>query len=488
MRQSLQQKLNQKLAPAQIQLMQLIQIPGIDIEDRIMEEIASNPALEIFDPKVEEPQEIETSVYDEVLPEHETYDEIQASASEGEATNHNTYDYYEGQSQDTIVDPFATKRNQESFYDMLLQQLDMQDLNDFQKHIATYIIGNIDEDGYLRRTALEMSDDLAFKENIIVSDTEIQDLIHLIQGFEPIGVAAYDLQECLILQLQNKENRSVLEEKALAILKEDFQSFSRKHFDKLATAHDLSEVDLKSVLEIITHLSPKPGWQFDNNTSLEQSGNSVYPDFVLTIDQGKIQVLLNDKHTPQLRLAPDFEMMLEQLEDLPKRNKEEQSAVQFMKKNIDAAKIFIDAIQQRKTTLLMTMNAIAQKQKVFLISGNTEDLKPMILKDIAEIVGMDISTISRVSNSKFVQTPHGIFPLKYFFTTAYVKEDGNTVSKNSVTNILQEIVNTEDKRNPFSDQQLEALMKEKGFPIARRTVSKYRDQLNIPAAQYRKEL
>lgn len=208
----------------------------------------------------------------------------------------------------------------------------------------------------------------------------------------------------------------------------------------------------------------------------------------MTIDQGKIQVLLNDKHTPQLRLAPDFEMMLEQLEDLPKRNKEEQSAVQFMKKNIDAAKIFIDAIQQRKTTLLMTMNAIAQKQKVFLISGNTEDLKPMILKDIAEIVGMDISTISRVSNSKFVQTPHGIFPLKYFFTTAYVKEDGNTVSKNSVTNILQEIVNTEDKRNPFSDQQLEALMKEKGFPIARRTVSKYRDQLNIPAAQYRKEL
>lgn len=493
--QSLQQKLSQKLSPRQIQLMKLIQISSTEMEQRIKEEIESNPALEI----IEHDDDAEEESLEDTISKHnereekdtEIFEDSDVDLNLNSDSGENPFEYYydSGGNKDEIQeDRNAFYRSQESFYDILLRQVEMLDLDDTQKRVAKHIIGSVDDDGYLRRTAFEISDDLAFRENLNVSEHEIKSLISIIQTFEPAGVAAYDLQECLILQLRHKEGDPELIRLATLVLQKAFNEFSKKNYPKIADRFKLSDEELKEVIGLILSLSPKPGNAFGGGGVHDQAGQYIHPDFFITINNDKIHISLNDRSIPNLRVTPDFEHMLMNLSDVRKKKPDEKEAESFIRKNIDSAKWFIEAIQQRKETLLTTMKAIVDEQQKFFLSGNPIDLKPMILKDIAEVVNLDISTISRVSRSKYVQTPFGTYPLKFFFTDSYTNEDGEDISVINVKNTLRQIVDAEDKSSPYSDAQLMELMAEKGYHVARRTVAKYRDQLQIPVAQLRRSL
>lgn len=470
--------------------MKLIQIPAIEMEERIKEEIESNPALEIVDQNESQ----ERDLLKELSGEGEKdlnidYEDSDTDFSIDEHNKENPFEYYyDGSSDDIAEDKNVFYKAHDSFYDMLLGQVEMLDIDEQDRTIAKHIIGSIDDDGYLRRTALELSDDLAFKENMAVEEQKIKEIIQLIQTFEPAGVGAYDLQECLLLQLKSKDGPRDLISAAIQILSESFQEFSKKHYTKLGEKHRLSEEELKEVLELILSLSPKPGTGYGSHENASQNNQYIYPDFFVTIDNDRVHITLNDKHIPHLRVAPDFEHMLMSVQDIRHKKNEGQETEHFIRKNIDAAKWFIDALQQRKETLLITMKAIVDKQLQFFLSGNPLDLRPMILKDIADEVGLDISTISRVSRSKYVQTQYGIYPIKYFFTDAYTNEEGEDISVINVKNTLRDLIENEDKKHPFSDAQLTDLMNEKGYQVARRTVAKYRDQLQYPVAQMRREL
>lgn len=489
-RQSLQQKLSQKLSPRQIQLMKLIQIPTIEMEERIKEEIESNPALEIVDQNEDHEKDLLKEISGEEEQDLNTdYEDSDTDFSIDEHSEENPFEYYyDGSSGDIAEDKNVLYKAQDSFYDILLRQVEMLDIDDQDRMIAKHIIGSIDDDGYLRRTALELSDDLAFKENVVVEEQKIKDIIQLIQTFEPSGVGAYDLQECLLLQLKSKDGPKYLISVAVQIINESFQEFSKKHYTKIGDRHKLSEEELKEALELILSLSPKPGMGYGSQENASQNNQYIYPDFFVTIDNDRVHITLNDRHIPHLRIAPDFEHMLMSVRDVRQKKKDGQGAEQFIRKNIDAARWFIDALQQRKETLLITMKAIVDKQLPFFLSGNPLDLRPMILKDIADEVGLDISTISRVSRSKYVLTQYGTYPIKYFFTDAYTNEEGEDISVINVKNTLRDLIENENKKQPFSDAQLTDLMNEKGYQVARRTVAKYRDQLQYPVAQMRREL
>lgn len=491
--QSLQQKLSQKLSPRQIQLMKLIQISSMEMEQRIKEELEVNPVLEIVEPdQLQEEKSLEDSIYKEAdLSDHmESYDDSSVNLDVDSDSGENPFEYYYdgGSDNEFQQDRNIYYKSQDSFYDILLRQVEMLNLDEKQRRIAEHIIGSIDDDGYLRRTAFELSDDLAFKENLFVSEDEINALIKVIQTFEPAGVAAYDLQECLILQLRHKEGNPKLINTAIQVLEKSFNEFSKKNYNKIAERFKLDDEELKQVIGLILSLSPKPGNAFGSGNVQDRAGQYIYPDFFVTIENEKIHIALNDRSIPQLRVAPDFEHMLMDYSEVRKKKPEEKEAENFIRKNIDSAKWFIEAIQQRKETLLTTMKAIVDKQQKFFLSGNPQDLKPMILKDIADVVNLDISTISRVSRSKYVQTPFGTYPLKYFFTDSYTNEDGEDISVINVKNTLKQIIDSEDKSNPYSDAQLTELMAEKGYKVARRTIAKYRDQMQIPVAQLRRSL
>lgn len=488
LRQSLSQKMLQKLSPQQIQLMKLLQVPTATLEQRIKEELEENPALE------EGTKELEF--------EEEGLSEAQDSKEDNEYEDNNSdndddlgmddylqkesYDYREdgdeySSDDDNKTIPIAVGK---SFHDLLYEQLSLLNLEDDEYIIADQIVGSIDDDGYIRRSMDAIVDDIAFSRGIAVSEESVEKILKDIQRFDPPGIAARDLQECLMIQLKRKEAKPIIK-LALQVIENNFEAFTKKHYDKLMKQLNIDESDLKEVIDEILKLNPKPGGSSTANMDIHQI---VIPDFTLINNNGKLEVLLNGKNAPDLRVSDSFKDMIKDYNKSKVKDKKQKEALLFIKQKIDSAKWFIDAIKQRQNTLLVTMNAIVSYQKKYFLSGDETQMRPMILKDIAEITNLDISTISRVANSKYIQTEFGTFLLKYFFSESLQTDSGEEVSTREVKKILQDLIDVEDKVKPHSDEQLTEALKERGYNIARRTVAKYREQLNIPVARLRKEL
>lgn len=483
--QRLQQKLLQRLSPQQIQLMKLLQVPTASLETRIKEELEENPALELEPERFEEKESTSEEFDNAEETPAESYEED--SVSDYIQDDDDEADY---KLRDTNYPEFSEEREHPirsgtSFYDLLTDQLHLLNLDATQQTIAEQVVGSIDEDGYLRRDTSAMVDDLAFRQNLIVTEADVEVIIEMIQQFDPPGVAARNLQECLLLQLKRKEQADSLATMAINILTNYFDEFSRKHYDKIQKVLSISEDEMRGVIQLITKLNPKPGGESPDDT---QELNYVVPDFFIYNNGGKLELTLNSRNAPELRISEGYRDMLRDYEKGTKKDKRQKEAVLFIKQKIDAAKWFIDAIQQRQQTLLLTMQAILEHQQDFFTSGDESDLRPMILKDVAAATGLDISTVSRVANSKYVQTEFGTYRLKYFFNEALTTDTGEEVSTREVKRILSDLVASEDKKNPVSDERLTELLQEKGYEIARRTVAKYREQLMIPVARLRREL
>ena len=488
--QRLQQKLLQRLSPQQIQLMKLLQVPTASLETRIKEELEENPALELEPERFEE----KDNAGDEFDTAEETTDDA-TTADSYEDDSVSDYiqdddDEADYKLRDTNYPEFSEEREHPirsgtSFYDLLTNQLHLLNLDNTQQTIAEQVVGSIDEDGYLRRDTSAMVDDLAFRQNVIVTEADVEAVIEMIQQFDPPGVAARNLQECLLLQLKRKEQVDPLDGIAITILTNYFDEFSRKHYDKIQKAISISEDEMRGVIQVVTRLNPKPGGESPDDS---QELNYVVPDFFIYNIGGKLELTLNSRNAPELRISEGYREMLRDYEKSAKKDKRQKEAVLFIKQKIDAAKWFIDAIQQRQKTLLLTMQAILEHQQNFFMSGDESDLRPMILKDVAAATGLDISTVSRVANSKYVQTEFGTYRLKFFFNEALTTDTGEEVSTREVKRILSDLIAGEDKKNPVSDERLTELLQEKGYEIARRTVAKYREQLMIPVARLRREL
>jgi len=498
LKQRLSQKMLQKLSPQQIQLMKLLQIPTATLEQRIKEELEANPALEEgndnrdeldFSDGQEEGAQEDQYELDDYLKD---YIEDDPSSYKLRANN------YSPDEEEKDV-PIAVEN---SFHDHLEQQLGMLELQDERKEaIAHQIIGSIDEDGYLRREPSSIMDDLMFAQNIFTTEAEVQEVLNKIQEFEPAGTGARDLQECLSLQLRRRaelddeedfldfEEREELD-LAIKIIENYFDEFTKKHYKKLINRLEITEDDLRAAIEEIVKLNPKPASGYSSGSG-QRSIQTVVPDFIITNRDGELELRLNSRNAPDLHVNNQYQDMLRSYRSNNKgkrANKKDREAVMFIKQKIDSAKWFIDAIRQRQDTMYRTMYAILQYQYDYFLTGDTRHLKPMILKDIAEITGLDISTISRVANSKFAQTEFGTKRLKEFFSESLSTDEGEEVSTLEVKKILEEIIAEEDKKKPLSDQKLQKALQEKGYQIARRTVAKYREQLNLPVARLRKEL
>ncbi len=479
LRQSLQQKLLQKLSPQQIQLMKLLQVPTVELEQRIKQEIEENPALE----EGEQEKEI-----DDKNDEYEDADSAENSLDDFNIDNYLDDDVPDYRLSARNHSPEADEKaiplaGGKTFQEVLQQQVALRIKDEQQLIIADHIIGNLDDAGYLRRELFNIVDDLAFSQNIIINEQEIEDVLKTIQELEPYGVGARDLRECLLIQLR-KKTKTVPIVTAEEILDRFFEEFTKKHYSKITTRLDITELDVKDALAEIVKLNPKPGNSLIDTNKVTQH---IIPDFIVSDNNGEIHLELNNRNAPQLKVNRQYAEMLRAY-DQSKRSDRDKEAIVFVKQKIDSAKWFIDAIKQRQQTLLVTMQAIINYQEAFFRSGDETDLRPMILKDIAEIVNMDISTISRVANSKHVSTPFGTFILKYFFSESLSTDSGEEVSTREVKRILQDAVEQEDKRKPYTDEKLTNILKAKGYNIARRTVAKYREQLNISVARLRKEL
>ncbi|MCF6342531.1 MAG: RNA polymerase factor sigma-54 [Bacteroidales bacterium] len=491
--QSLQLKLQQKLSPQQILLMKLLQIPAVGLEQRIKQEIEENPALEVDAPEAEEQDPIaevekaegdelgETVELDDYNSENEEFDLNDYLEDDIPSYKLTTNNYSPDDQHKEI--PFAAGV---SFHELLISQMGVRQLSEQQLQIGLYIIGNIDESGYLERSPDAIVDDLAFTQNISTDKKEVEAVLKVIQDFDPAGVGARNLQECLMIQLERKkkETPSEILDLAIRIIQRYFNEFTKKHYTKIMKRAEISEEQLKKAIDEILTLNPKPG---NSLSETSRTNHYIIPDFTITNNNGKLELSLNSWNSPDLRVSDDFSKMGNDL-NKKKKGKEERKAFSFVKQKIDSAKWFIDAIRQRQNTLYTTMNAIMEYQHDYFMTGDDTKLRPLILKDIAEMVGLDISTISRVANSKYVQTPFGTFLLKSFFSEGMEKDDGEEVSTREIKIILQEIINSENKKKPLTDDHLAKLLKEKGYPIARRTIAKYREQLGIPVARLRKEL
>ena len=478
LKQSLSHKLEQKLSPQQIQLMKLLQVPTMELDQRIKQEIEENPALEEGKEEVEDEFEQEEE-YDE-HDEEQDFD-IEDYLSDDEPS-YKTSVSNKGKDDDEKAIPLSSGK---SFQERLANQLNLQQLTEKEALIATYLIGNLDDAGYIERELEAIVDDLAFSQNIMTTVEELEDVLKYIQKLDPAGIGARNLRECLILQMDRKLDGDITRYTALKILQDHFESFTKKHYKKIIQKMEISEEDLKEAIQEIIRLNPKPGGSLrESSKSLQQ----IVPDFQITEVEGELQLSLNGRNAPELKVSRGYEKMLRNYSEGAKLKKTDKEAMTFVKQKLESAKWFIDAIRQRQNTLLTTMTAIMNYQKDYFLTGDETMLQPMILKDIAEIVDLDISTISRVANSKYVQTQYGTFSLKHFFSESLSTDTGEEVSTRKVKQILTEAVDDEEKRKPLTDEKLAQLLKDKGFNIARRTVAKYREQLNIPVARLRKEL
>jgi RNA polymerase sigma-54 factor len=485
LKQQLQQKLLQKLSPQQIQLMKLIQLPTLALEQKIKEEIESNPALdEGNESEVNEEDEFD---YDQDLKDNNEETNEAEDINVDEYLSDDEVPEYRLQANNYSKDDDDSKvpiTGGISFHEYLIGQLATFSFKEEERLVAEYLVGNIDDDGYIRRELRAIVDDLAFTQNIYIEEDALEQVLAKVQEMDPSGVGARNLRECLSLQLeQSKQSYHV--RLATEIVNDHFGEFTKKHYEKLIVRLDIGEEDLKLAIDEITRLNPKPG-----NSSSNSSGSLqvIIPDYTITINDGELELGLNARNAPELNVSREYKDMLETYKSTNKKNKAQKDAALFVKQKLDSAKWFIEAIRQRQQTLMITMSSIMDHQKEYFLTGDERKLRPMILKDIADEIGMDISTVSRVASKKYVSTPYGTFLIKQFFSESMKNEAGEDVSTREIKKILEDSLAEEDKHKPLTDDKLAALLKEKGYPIARRTVAKYREQLDIPVARLRKEL
>lgn len=479
LKQTLAQKLQQKLSPQQIQLMKLVQLPTQSLEARIKQEIEENPALQEGKEKAEDTFENDAS------DEREVRDSMEEINWDDYLGDDDTPDYRTKANNYSADDELyeAPVIVSESFHDSLISQLRLRDLSTEELDLATYLVGTIDDDGLLRRELIDIVDDLAFSQGVFTEEKELERLLGVIQDLDPPGVGGRDLRECLMLQLERKRP-SFKVNLALSILDDHFDSFVKRHYQKLMDRLGVNEDELRDAIEEIGRLNPKPG----GSSNLSRPTENVIPDYNLEIVDDELELTLNGRNAPELSLSRQYREMLEHYKASKEKNKAEKEAALFVKQKLDSAKWFIDAIVQRQQTLMLTMQSILNYQRDYFLTGDERKLRPMILKDIAEEIGMDISTVSRVASNKYIQTPYGTFLIKRFFSESMTNADGEEVSTREIKKILEDTLSEEDKRKPLTDDALAKILKEKGYPIARRTVAKYREQLDIPVARMRKEL
>jgi len=484
LKQNLQQKLLQKLSPQQIQLMKLIQLPTQAFEERLKQEIEENPAL---DTGKEEPDAFEDSMNNEF--EDDGRDQIDAEdinideyLSDDEIPSYKTQTNNYSSDDDEKHIPYAAGT---TFHQSLKNQLNTFRINEEERLIAEFLVGSIDDSGYIRREVIDLVDDLAFTQNVFTTEEKVEELLtSVVQTLDPIGVGARDLKECLIIQLKAKKEVPT-RNLAIDVLESAFDHFVKKHYKKLLEKFNISEEELKDVIAEISKLNPKPGSSYAGNNKIAEQ---IVPDFTIRILDGELDLTLNARNAPELHVSREYNNMLKGYQEASEKSKSQKDAIIFIKQKLDAAKWFIDAIKQRQQTLMVTMNSIMHHQYEYFLTGDERKLKPMILKDIADQINMDVSTVSRVANSKYVSTPYGTKLIKEFFSESMKNDQGEDVSTREIKKILETVIGEEDKRKPLTDEKLSKLLKEKGYPIARRTVAKYREQLDIPVARLRKEI
>lgn len=477
LRQHLVQKLEQRLSPQQIQLMKLLQVPTMELDQRIKQEIEENPALEEGKEQDDDDFSNEESFEESDNEEFDINDYL-----DDDVADYKTKSSNQSKDDDDKVIPFS---GGQTFRERLSEQLQLLDLNSSEKAVANVLIGNLDEAGYLNRDIEAIVDDLAFSMNLHTTEEDIVSVLKMIQDLDPAGIGARNLQECLLVQIYRKQDGNISRFTAKKILENHFEEFTKKHYDKISKKLEINDNDLKEAIQEILKLNPKPGGSSKGSTKNYQQ---IIPDFIINENDERLELTLNSRNAPELRVSREYENMLRSYSEGAKTSKSDKDAVTFVRQKLDNAKWFIDAIRQRQHTLLMTMTAIMKYQENYFISGDETKLRPMILKDIADIVELDISTVSRVANSKYVQTPFGVFSLKYFFSESLSTDSGEEVSTREVKKILSEAVDAENKKTPLTDEKLMNLLRSRGYNIARRTVAKYREQLNIPVARMRKEL
>jgi RNA polymerase sigma-54 factor len=483
LKQQLNLKLSQKLSPQQIQLMKLIQLPTQAFEQRVSQELEENPALEGGKDTTDNFDEFgdESMGQDEGNEVIETDINVDEYLSDDEIPSYKLSANNYSSDDEEKQTPYAAGT---SFNQFLLQQLSTYRMGEEEREIARFLVGSVDESGYIRREIADIVDDLAFTQNIYTDQQTVEQVLEKVQELDPAGVGARDLQECLALQLERR-SASPSVELALRIVEEGFDQFTKKHYKKLLSKFDISEDELRDAIHEIEGLNPKPGGAYAGNTRIVEH---VVPDFTIRIVDGELELTLNGRNAPELHVSREYTNMLQGYRDAKDRSKSQKDAVLFIKQKLDAAKWFIDAIKQRQQTLFVTMNAIMHHQQEYFLSGDERKLKPMILKDIAEKIGMDVSTVSRVANSKYVDTPYGTKLIKEFFSESMKNVEGEDVSTREIKKILEITIAEEDKRKPLTDEKLAKMLKEKGYPIARRTVAKYREQLDLPVARLRKQI
>ncbi len=490
LKQFLNLKLSQKLSPQQIQLMKLIQLPTQAFEQRLLEEMNENPALETGTDE-EEIYDKDEFDNDDTNDEFDDYDDnetedisdinideyLSSDETPDYKTQANNYSDDDEERESPLVAPI-------SFHQDLINQLNTFILNDQEREIAEFLVGSIDDMGYIRRSTPDLVDDMAFTQGIYTDEKNVERMLHIIHELEPSGVGARDLQECLLLQLKHKTPTEYVA-LAMDIIENQFDAFTKKHYDKLLQKYAVSNEQLKTAIHEIEKLNPKPGGSFTGSNKITEH---VVPDFAIRIEEDELVLTLNGRNAPSLHVSKDYQEMMQTYKSSRDKSNAQKDAVQFIKQKLDSAKWFIDAIKQRQETLYVTMNAIMHYQQEYFLEGDETKLKPMILKDIADMVGLDISTISRVANSKYVETPYGTKLIKEFFSEAMKNDQGEDVSTLEIKKILQNTIEEEDKQKPLPDDQLAEILKEKGYPIARRTIAKYREQLDIPVARMRKKI
>ena len=490
LKQFLNLKLSQKLSPQQIQLMKLIQLPTQAFEQRLLEEMNENPALETGTDE-EEIYDKDEFDNDDANDEFDDYDDnetedisdinideyLSSDETPDYKTQANNYSDDDEERESPLVAPI-------SFHQDLINQLNTFILNDDEREIAEFLVGSIDDMGYIRRSIQDLVDDMAFTQGIYTDEKNVERMLHIIHELEPSGVGARDLQECLLLQLKHKTPTEYVA-LAMDIIENQFDAFTKKHYDKLLQKYAVSNEQLKTAIHEIEKLNPKPGGSFTGSNKITEH---VVPDFAIRIEEDELVLTLNGRNAPSLHVSKDYQEMMQTYKSSRDKSNAQKDAVQFIKQKLDSAKWFIDAIKQRQETLYVTMNAIMHYQRDYFLEGDETKLKPMILKDIADMVGLDISTISRVANSKYVETPYGTKLIKEFFSEAMKNDQGEDVSTLEIKKILQNTIEEEDKQKPLPDDQLAEILKEKGYPIARRTIAKYREQLDIPVARMRKKI